>query len=85
MEREALARRRQVRVSLEDVFARRTRSLLLANQASAAAATDVAALIGPELGWTKERVDHEVGAFTALAAKERQSAGLPLDAPAVAS
>jgi hypothetical protein len=33
--------------------------------------------MAPELGWSTERVEREVTSFLALAAGERQSAGLP--------
>ena len=52
--------------TVDDVLARRTRSLLLARDASAAAAVDVAHLIAPELGWTPQDVDRQVTAYLGL-------------------
>jgi glycerol-3-phosphate dehydrogenase len=63
--------------TLEDVLSRRTRALLLARDASAAAAPDVARLIAPELGWDDAEVDRQVAAFVARAARERADAHLP--------
>jgi glycerol-3-phosphate dehydrogenase len=62
---------------VEDVLSRRTRSLLLARDASAAAAVDVAHLIAPELGWSPERISADVDAFRARVAHAREAAGLP--------
>ena len=64
--------------TLEDVLSRRTRALLLARDASVAAAADVAALIGSELGWDPDEQARQVAAFTALAEREREAAGLPV-------
>ena len=63
--------------TLEDVLARRTRALLLARDASAASALDVAHLIAPELGWTPGDVEREVSAYLELVGRERASADLP--------
>lgn len=49
--------------TLDDVLTRRTRSRLQSAQACAEAAGDVAALIAPELGWTKDREAAEVESF----------------------
>ncbi|MCU1399223.1 MAG: glycerol-3-phosphate dehydrogenase, partial [Acidimicrobiales bacterium] len=48
---------------VDDVLSRRTRSRLFDRGASMAAAPDVAALIGKELGWSEERIAAEVAAY----------------------
>lgn len=63
--------------TLDDVLSRRTRSRLLARDASARAATDVASLIAPELGWTPADIKREVGAYRSAVSAEREAAGLP--------
>ena len=63
--------------TLTDVLSRRTRALLLARDASAAAAPDVARLIAPELGWDDAEIERQVAAFVARAARERADAHLP--------
>lgn len=55
--------RAEMAASLDDVLARRTRALLLDRAATLDAAPDVAALIGPELGWDEERTRAEVDRF----------------------
>jgi hypothetical protein len=59
------------------VLTRRTRALLLARDASAASALDVAHLIAPELGWTPGEVDRQVTTYLDTVARERASADLP--------
>jgi glycerol-3-phosphate dehydrogenase len=51
--------------TLDDVLSRRTRCLLLARDASAAAAGSVARLIAPELGWSASRAEAEAETFRA--------------------
>ncbi|HSS11022.1 MAG TPA: FAD-dependent oxidoreductase, partial [Acidimicrobiales bacterium] len=63
--------------TLEDVLSRRTRALLLARDASASAAVDVANLIAPELGWSPARIEREVVSYRASVARAREAAGLP--------
>jgi len=63
--------------TVDDVLSRRTRSLLLARDASAAAALDVAHLMAPELGWTPEEVSRQVASYLETVATERESADLP--------
>ncbi len=48
------AARAEMAYTVDDVLSRRTRARLLARDASAAVADDVAALMGAELGWTDE-------------------------------
>jgi glycerol-3-phosphate dehydrogenase len=47
------AARYEMATTVDDVLSRRTRSRLLARDATAAAAADVAALLAPELGWSE--------------------------------
>lgn len=69
--------REEMARSLDDVLSRRTRARLLARDASAEAAADVAALIGPELGWDDAAQQAEVAAYRASIVAERTAAGLP--------
>jgi glycerol-3-phosphate dehydrogenase len=71
------AARYEMARTLEDVLSRRTRALLFARDASAAAAPEVARLIGPELGWSPAQTEADVLAYRALVARARQAAGLP--------
>ena len=71
------AARYEMARTLEDVLSRRTRALLFARDASAAAARDVARLIAPELGWSPAQVEEEVSRYRALVTGARQAAGLP--------
>ena len=59
------AARYEMAHTLDDVLARRTRALILARDASVAAAADVARLIGPELGWSDAEADAQVHAYRA--------------------
>lgn len=70
------AARHEMVNSLDDVLSRRTRALILARDAAAAAAVSVAALLAPELGWDQARCRREVASFRALVDHERSSAGL---------
>ena len=62
--------------TLDDVLSRRTRARLLARDASAAAADDVARLLAPELGWDEAEITRQVDAYRAAIDEERTSAGL---------
>jgi glycerol-3-phosphate dehydrogenase len=57
--------------TLDDVLSRRTRARLLARDASAEAAADVAALLAPDLGWSDAARDAQVAAYRASVAAER--------------
>lgn len=70
------AARYEMAATLDDVLSRRTRSLLLARDAAAEAAVDVADLVGDELGWDEATRKREVDAFRAKAAKERDPLAL---------
>jgi glycerol-3-phosphate dehydrogenase len=70
------AARYEMARTLDDVLSRRTRALLLARDASATAALDVARLVAPELGWSPARVDEEVEGYRAAVVRSREAAGL---------
>ncbi len=63
--------------SVDDVLARRTRARLLARDASAEAAAEVARLIAPILGWSTEDQEASTAAYRALVDAERTAAHLP--------
>jgi glycerol-3-phosphate dehydrogenase len=63
--------------SVDDVLSRRTRARLLARDASAAAADDVAALIAPILGLSEAEAQAQAQAYRAAVAAERTTAELP--------
>ncbi|MDE0802655.1 MAG: glycerol-3-phosphate dehydrogenase/oxidase [Acidimicrobiales bacterium] len=65
------AARYEMAATLDDVLSRRTRSLLLARDAAAAVADDVADLVGDELGWDEATRKREVDSFRAKATQER--------------
>jgi glycerol-3-phosphate dehydrogenase len=71
------AARYEMAYSLDDILSRRTRALLLARDAAAAAAEDIARLVASDLGWDDQEVARQVAAFVAKAERERSSAGLP--------
>ncbi len=70
------AARTEMAHTLDDVLSRRTRTLLLARDASIAAAADVARLLAPELGWSPTRAGEEASSYVTAATKEREAAGL---------
>ena len=63
--------------TLADVLERRTRSRILARDASLAAAHSTASIIGAELGWDLSREQAEVSAYQASIEHERSVGGLP--------
>jgi glycerol-3-phosphate dehydrogenase len=71
------AARHEMARTLDDVMSRRTRARLLARDASATVAADVAALLAPELGWSADDQRREVDAYRAAVERERTSAALP--------
>jgi glycerol-3-phosphate dehydrogenase len=73
--------RHEMARTVDDVLARRTRARLQARDASAAAAAEVAALIGAELGWTKAQIAKEAKAYVALVDAERAAPALPVTGP----
>jgi glycerol-3-phosphate dehydrogenase len=64
------AARHEMARSLTDVLARRTRALLQARAASAAAAGTIATLLAPELGWDAAEAARQVVDYRALAERE---------------
>ncbi len=71
------AARHEMAVTLDDVLSRRTRARLLARDDSVDAALAVAALVGPELGWSEDECRRQVDGYAASVAHERHAAGLP--------
>lgn len=69
--------RYEMATTLDDVLSRRTRARLRDRAATQAAAADVAALIGDELGWSDGERAAEVAAFVASCEREREVPGLP--------
>lgn len=61
--------RREAALKVEDVLARRTRSLFLDAAATLEAAPAAAELMAEELGWDRCRIDQEVAHFRSLAAR----------------
>jgi glycerol-3-phosphate dehydrogenase len=72
--------RHEMATTLDDIVSRRTRARLLARDATLAALGDLAALVGPELGWTAEQQAAEVAATSASIEHEREAADLPVTA-----
>lgn len=69
--------RNEMARTVDDVLSRRTRARLLARDASARAAEDVARIIGDELGWTDETRRDQVAEYRRTVATEREAADLP--------
>ncbi|MGI8795291.1 MAG: FAD-dependent oxidoreductase [Acidimicrobiia bacterium] len=69
--------RHEMARTLDDVLARRTRARLLARDASARVADDVARLVGAELGWSDAERTREVEDYRAAVKAERAAADLP--------
>jgi glycerol-3-phosphate dehydrogenase len=65
--------REEMAVTVDDVLSRRTRARLLARDASAAAAADVARLIGAELGWSDDQCAAQAAAYQASVEHERDA------------
>ena len=70
------AARHEMAGTVDDVLSRRTRALILARDASVAAAPDTARLLAAELGWPEGRAGQEVARYVAAAERERAAAGL---------
>ena len=71
------AARYEMATTLDDVLSRRTRARLRNRDAAAAAAEDVAALVGAELGWSDEERAAQVAAYRTSSDHERRVPGLP--------
>jgi glycerol-3-phosphate dehydrogenase len=71
------AARYEMARSLDDLLSRRTRARLLARDASAAAADDVAALVADDLGWDEATRHQQVADYRASIDHEREAAQLP--------
>ncbi|MDQ1382578.1 MAG: glycerol-3-phosphate dehydrogenase [Actinomycetota bacterium] len=71
------AARAEMARTVDDVLSRRTRARLLARDASAAVAEDVATLMAGELGWSDEERERQVAQYSALVEAERLAGGLP--------
>ncbi|MGE0878641.1 MAG: glycerol-3-phosphate dehydrogenase/oxidase [Acidimicrobiia bacterium] len=69
--------RHEMATDLSDVLDRRTRCRIYARDDTADAAADVAAVIGPELGWSPRRQREEADRYRAGVERERATAGLP--------
>ncbi len=75
------AARAEMARSVADVLDRRTRASLRDARGAAAAAAEVAALIGPELGWDEQRCRREAVAYADSIDVELTRAGLDPSAP----
>ena len=71
------AARHEMARSVDDVLSRRTRARLLARDAAAASADDVAALLAPELGWDAAEQAAQAAAYRTIAERERRAGDLP--------
>ncbi len=70
------AARHEMATTLDDVLSRRTRARLLARDATATVAEDVARLLAPDLGWDEAEIKRQAAAYRAEIAEERTSSGL---------
>ena len=72
--------RHEMASTLDDVLSRRTRARLFDRDATVAAAESVAALIGPELGWTPAEQSAAVDEYRASCAHEAAAGRVPATA-----
>jgi glycerol-3-phosphate dehydrogenase len=70
------AARYEMARTVDDVLSRRTRARLLARDASAEAADDVASLMGRELGWDADEQRRQAEHYRALVREEKVAGGL---------
>jgi glycerol-3-phosphate dehydrogenase len=70
------AARYEMATTVDDVLSRRTRARLLARDASAAVALDVAHLLATELDWTDAEAAEQAEAYRAAVAADRDASGL---------
>jgi len=75
------AARYEMARNVDDVLSRRTRARLLARDASAAAAQEVAELIGDELGLSASQRAEQVAWYQQSVEEERQAPDLPVSGP----
>jgi glycerol-3-phosphate dehydrogenase len=66
--------RSEMAVTLDDVLSRRTRARLFDRPAAVSAATDVARLIAPEVGWDEAEIERQVADFRKSCASEQAAA-----------
>jgi glycerol-3-phosphate dehydrogenase len=71
--------REEMAMSLSDILDRRTRAVLRLARNTAAAAHDVALLVGPELGWDAERCAVEATAYASAIRADLTRAGLTVE------
>jgi len=71
------AARYEMARTLDDILTRRTRARLLARDASAAAAADVAQLVADDLGWDADHQAEQVRRYRELVQNERHAGNLP--------
>jgi glycerol-3-phosphate dehydrogenase len=69
--------REEMARTVDDALSRRTRARLLARDATADAADEVAALMGTELGWSDNERAEQAAQYRALIDEERRAGGLP--------
>ena len=72
------AAREEMAGTLDDVLSRRTRPMIQRAQATMEAATAVADLIAPDMGWDEAEVREQAARFTEACQKELLTAGLDL-------
>jgi glycerol-3-phosphate dehydrogenase len=72
------AAREEMAGTLDDVLTRRTRATIQRAQPTMDAATAVANLIAPDMGWNEEEAREQVARFTEACQKELLTAGLDL-------
>ena len=70
--------RHEMALTLEDLLTRRTRAHLHDARTTAAAATDIAQLVAPELGWDDDETARQIETYLSLVRREFSAAGLSL-------
>ena len=72
------AAREEMACTLDDILSRRTRAMIQRAQATMEAATAVAALIAPDMGWDDNEALEQAARFSDACQKELLTAGLDL-------
>lgn len=67
------AARHEMAQTLDDILSRRTRSRILNSRAAAEAASTVARIVAPELGWDESEQRSQVASFVAAVESERRA------------